>query len=238
MIPFATAAPTSIANTDICGFDSGGDWNQCAFAEARAAIAQLGERQTEDLKVPGSIPGLGIFSFPGFAQNAVASCPRQALPSPWHTASRDGVSVPGSPRRVALTVWPSGLRRWLQAPVRKGVGSNPTAVIFILLACRCECGLAFMTACEATGRSEQQQRRQPFASIRCGRIVSERDFKKGTAAIAQLAARRSHNPKVVSSILTRRTFSECWLPRGDYTTKTTRFRKRTASDPHVTSATN
>ena len=28
-----------------------------------AAIAQLGERQTEDLKVPGSIPGLGIFSF-------------------------------------------------------------------------------------------------------------------------------------------------------------------------------
>ena len=32
-------------------------------------------------------------------------------------------------RRVAvMTVWPSGLRRWLQAPVRKGVGSNPTAV--------------------------------------------------------------------------------------------------------------
>jgi hypothetical protein len=28
----------------------------------RAAIAQLGERQTEDLKVPGSIPGLGIFN--------------------------------------------------------------------------------------------------------------------------------------------------------------------------------
>ena len=26
-----------------------------------AAIAQLGERQTEDLEVPGSIPGLGIF---------------------------------------------------------------------------------------------------------------------------------------------------------------------------------
>ena len=27
-----------------------------------AAIAQLGERQTEDLKVPGSIPGGGIFA--------------------------------------------------------------------------------------------------------------------------------------------------------------------------------
>ena len=31
------------------------------IAIARAAIAQLGERQTEDLKVPASIPGLGIF---------------------------------------------------------------------------------------------------------------------------------------------------------------------------------
>ncbi len=29
---------------------------------ATAAIAQLGERQTEDLKVPGSIPGLGILA--------------------------------------------------------------------------------------------------------------------------------------------------------------------------------
>ena len=141
MIPFVTGKATSIANTDICEFDSGGDWNQCVLAEARAAIAQLGERQTEDLKVPGSIPGLGIFSFPGFAQNAIAPCPRQALRSPWHTTIRDDVSVPGSSRSVALTVWPSGLRRWLQAPVRKGVGSNPTAVIFILLACRCECKL-------------------------------------------------------------------------------------------------
>ena len=30
---------------------------------SQAAIAQLGERQTEDLKVPGSTPGLGIASF-------------------------------------------------------------------------------------------------------------------------------------------------------------------------------
>ena len=27
----------------------------------QAALAQLGERQTEDLKVPGSIPGGGTF---------------------------------------------------------------------------------------------------------------------------------------------------------------------------------
>ena len=29
---------------------------------SKAVIAQLGERQTEDLKVPGSIPGRGIFA--------------------------------------------------------------------------------------------------------------------------------------------------------------------------------
>ena len=33
-----------------------------------------------------------------------------------------------------MTVWPSGLRRWLKAPFRKGVGSNPTAVILLKLA--------------------------------------------------------------------------------------------------------
>ena len=31
---------------------------------------------------------------------------------------------------VTVTLWPSGLRRWLKAPFRKGVGSNPTGVIF------------------------------------------------------------------------------------------------------------
>ena len=36
--------------------------DMCSFSAFRAAIAQLGERQTEDLKVPGSIPGLGIFA--------------------------------------------------------------------------------------------------------------------------------------------------------------------------------
>ena len=29
-----------------------------------------------------------------------------------------------------MTLWPSGLRRWLKAPVRKGVGSNPTGVTY------------------------------------------------------------------------------------------------------------
>ena len=31
-------------------------------SKSLAAIAQLGERQTEDLRVPGSIPGLGNFA--------------------------------------------------------------------------------------------------------------------------------------------------------------------------------
>ena len=35
-------------------------WEQNERTIPTAAIAQLGERQTEDLKVPGSIPGLGI----------------------------------------------------------------------------------------------------------------------------------------------------------------------------------
>ena len=33
----------------------------CPMRYVIATIAQLGERQTEDLKVPGSIPGGGIF---------------------------------------------------------------------------------------------------------------------------------------------------------------------------------
>ena len=32
------------------------------YLQLSAALAQLGERQTEDLKVPGSIPGGGIFA--------------------------------------------------------------------------------------------------------------------------------------------------------------------------------
>ena len=41
----------------------GQSYNICLH-NASAEIAQLGERQTEDLKVPGSIPGFGIsFAF-------------------------------------------------------------------------------------------------------------------------------------------------------------------------------
>ena len=49
-----------------------GEQKECVFAQA--AIAQLGERQTEDLKVPGSIPGLGILldSFPHYRRSRPA----------------------------------------------------------------------------------------------------------------------------------------------------------------------
>ena len=43
-------------------------------------------------------------------------------------AVTDVVSIRAGHRQV---VWPSGPRRTLQARVRKGVGSNPTATIFV-----------------------------------------------------------------------------------------------------------
>ena len=57
-----------------------------------AAIAQLGERQTEDLKVPGSIPGGGSFLPYDFILILVLG---------------NKAEVP-----ITMTGWPSGLRRW------------------------------------------------------------------------------------------------------------------------------
>ena len=45
------------------------------------------------------------------------------------------------------TAWPSGLRRYVQVVVRKGVGSNPTAVIFG----RCVC---FSLIARANGETD------------------------------------------------------------------------------------
>ena len=43
----------------------GGGWGRTGRGvdSLKAALAQLGERQTEDLKVPGSIPGGGTLLF-------------------------------------------------------------------------------------------------------------------------------------------------------------------------------
>ena len=67
-----------------------------------AAIAQLGERQTEDLKVPGSIPGLGTFFIFGVSGGAafVVACRSTrcfdmgvAVGSPWNVVRRMGASM-------------------------------------------------------------------------------------------------------------------------------------------------
>ena len=71
-----------------------------------------------------------------FCQWTCRSCPGGPTPIAALCALRASIT---HRCRHFKTVWPSGLRRWLQAPVRKGVGSNPTAVTLSaavgLLAC-------------------------------------------------------------------------------------------------------
>ena len=60
------------------------------------------------------------------SNNGIASTaplrPRSLRRGPFKTR------MPHAANQRGKTVWPSGLRRWLKAPFRKGVGSNPTAV--------------------------------------------------------------------------------------------------------------
>ena len=60
------------------------------------------------------------------------------------------------------------------------------------------CALSFVTARGLGGRALATGRQVPLPKSRVFRN------EEASAAIAQLVARRSHNPKVVSSILTRR----------------------------------
>ena len=73
-----------------------------------AAIAQLGERQTEDLEVPGSIPGLGIFSVQ------------------W------SISLPGAVELIFASRANGRVAQWIRRPTsnRKIVGSIPIVVSF------------------------------------------------------------------------------------------------------------
>ena len=57
--------------------------------------------------------------FASTRSESLARAPNAAVAPTPQTACRPHAS---------MTVWPSGLRRWLKAPFRKGVGSNPTAV--------------------------------------------------------------------------------------------------------------
>ena len=85
-----------------------------------AAIAQLGERQTEDLKVPGSIPGLGILlSQMSCCLSGTVLCLCE------HGANRSDV-----PRNAAMDTLAEWLRRRPAKPMGSPrVGSNPTGVV-------------------------------------------------------------------------------------------------------------
>ena len=61
-----------------------------------ACIAQLGERQTEDLKVPGSIPGVGIFRcFQGEVSSRFSSFPPSTENNSVFTAFSSGLFPQG-----------------------------------------------------------------------------------------------------------------------------------------------
>ena len=77
-----------------------------------ARLAQLVERKTLNLVVVGSSPTVGA-NFTSFALVSPLLSARSTFPEQQQAA------------------WPSGLRRQLKALVRKGVGSNPTAVKFL-----------------------------------------------------------------------------------------------------------
>ena len=53
----------------------------------------------------------------------------------------------------ARTIWPSGLRRWLKTPVRKGMGSNPTAVTDVFFSCSwCQRGSSILSCARVLAR--------------------------------------------------------------------------------------
>ena len=59
----------------------------------------------------GRSRGASLISFPAFGVRAA-------------------VSVVAQTEQLPRKFWPSGARRWFQAPIRSGVGSNHTAVNF------------------------------------------------------------------------------------------------------------
>ena len=93
--------------------------------QLQAALAQLGERQTEDLKVPGSIPGGGIFSVVsiyGLVGYDVCLTRRRSPVRSWV----DVFLARCSPRGVMETRLP---------PKEKIVGSSPTGGVPKVLWC-------------------------------------------------------------------------------------------------------
>ena len=83
------------------------------------------------------------------------------------------------------TVWPSGLRRWLQAPVRKGVGSNPTAVILFSF----QVWGARLRECNAnytTGPSWKPYLRRPAPTFRARMRFTKGPLKCKTCVVGRI----------------------------------------------------
>ena len=115
--------------------------------EINAAIAQLGERQTEDLKVPGSIPGLGIFarllpvldsdSHPDGGQFLVQSPRKVSFPRP---SGVGPIVLAARPARIELSGG-GGASGGEPEPIRGTWVQSPGAPGF-LSTCLCACCLS------------------------------------------------------------------------------------------------
>ena len=66
-------------------------------------------------------------------------------------------------RSSPRTLWPSGLRRWLKAPFRKGVGSNPTGVILKIVICGLQLDAIACFSDGSIGVSQLRLQRHSFA---------------------------------------------------------------------------
>ena len=109
--------------------------------------------------------------------------PRQPRTSQWQKPS---CSHLGS---ITWTVWPSGLRRWLKAPFRKGVGSNPTAVIPTQQTDRCRWSQAWTFFPDTP----------PFFSCCFWMCLRNHHQAETMSGVAQWLACWAHNPKVPRS---------------------------------------
>ena len=114
--------------------------------------------------------------------------PHLASPAPPRTSQwqKPSCSHLGS---ITWTVWPSGLRRWLKAPFRKGVGSNPTAVIPTHQTDRCRWSQAWTFFPDTP----------PFFSCCFWTCLRSHHQAETMSGVAQWFACWAHNPKVPGS---------------------------------------
>jgi hypothetical protein len=97
-IPVASALLSSDVRAETG--EGGMQWRCKWLPDLLAAIAQLGERQTEDLKVPGSIPGLGTMPELGFIM-MVGCCQMHARGNPNTLVACRPCTRPGASTRCS-----------------------------------------------------------------------------------------------------------------------------------------